>query len=334
MNPAALNSVTSDASLVSALLSMFGGNRAKQISILKGCQNIDLKRALKPQTRIGLYDQLCIIGNATEVLGDNWALKAPQFWDKALENVFCSAIYTAPTLDDAFDILARYGYLWSPALYFEAFPSPKGKTICNDVIAVEELHGSATLGLAVLKDLSLIGIYQLFDRVLKGRWAGCKILWSDTNKQSKIHHAFFSAPTEISPVRTGIQFPTKLCTRPNPLADPAKFRKAKLQLQNLINPADEERALEAIVLAYVDATQYHRPTIGEVAKSLGMSTRTLNRRLEDSGVSFRQLLEQSLQNRTKNLLKQGRLSRGEIAERLGYKDQASFSRALKRWSQA
>lgn len=333
MNPAELNSVTSDAALVSAILAMFKDNQSHYERALKDCLSLDRKKSLSPHARIGLYDQLSIIGNSTNILGEHWAVHANRFWDIALNNIFCTAVISAPTIGDALDVLTKHGFLWSPALNYEGYIQPGFKSIAVGVIDLPEMSASVQTGLQTLRELSVIGLFRLIDQTLGGKWTGSKVLLAEQTKKQRIFRNAFSVPIEFDAPRYGLKIPLKICQQESASADPAKHRKASLQIQKMITPKDKDRSLENIVTAYINATQFHRPTVNEVAKAFGMSTRTFNRKLEQAGVSFRQLLDQSLRNRTRLLLKQGQLSRGEISERLGYKDQASFSRALRRWQE-
>jgi AraC-like DNA-binding protein len=62
-----------------------------------------------------------------------------------------------------------------------------------------------------------------------------------------------------------------------------------------------------------------------------MSSRTLRRRLDEEGTSFRSLLEEVRQALAEELLATGGLSLEEIAERLGYGEVSNFIHAFKRW---
>ncbi len=69
-----------------------------------------------------------------------------------------------------------------------------------------------------------------------------------------------------------------------------------------------------------------------VAERLGLSERTLHRRLASEGHSFQQLNEQIKKQLAKRLLSDSRLDLNAIAQRLGYAEAASFSRAFSRWT--
>jgi len=68
-----------------------------------------------------------------------------------------------------------------------------------------------------------------------------------------------------------------------------------------------------------------------IARLLGMSDRTLRRRLEDEGTSFGQLLDEARRDLAAHYVSRADLSLGEIAYLLGFNNQSSFFRAWKRW---
>ncbi|PKM30299.1 MAG: AraC family transcriptional regulator [Gammaproteobacteria bacterium HGW-Gammaproteobacteria-11] len=68
-----------------------------------------------------------------------------------------------------------------------------------------------------------------------------------------------------------------------------------------------------------------------VASALRMSTRTLQRRLQDEHTSFQQLLDETRRELAMQFLRQRRLTLLEIAYLLGFADPSNFFRAFKRW---
>lgn len=74
------------------------------------------------------------------------------------------------------------------------------------------------------------------------------------------------------------------------------------------------------------------PRIDWVADKLGMSGRTLQRRLDAQGLSFQRLVEERLLRRAKMMLETTAPSITEIAFELGYRDLAHFTRAFRRWT--
>ncbi|MTD58409.1 AraC family transcriptional regulator [Amycolatopsis pithecellobii] len=68
-----------------------------------------------------------------------------------------------------------------------------------------------------------------------------------------------------------------------------------------------------------------------VARDLGMSTRTLRRKLAEEGTSFRALLDEVRVALAEEMLTTGALSIEDVAIRLGYAEASSFIHAFKRW---
>lgn len=71
-------------------------------------------------------------------------------------------------------------------------------------------------------------------------------------------------------------------------------------------------------------------TVVQLAQALDLSQRTLRRRLEEAGVSFRQISNRVRARQAQQLLQQGHTVL-QVAEQLGFADVRSFRRAFKRW---
>ncbi len=72
-------------------------------------------------------------------------------------------------------------------------------------------------------------------------------------------------------------------------------------------------------------------TIDGLAADMGVSRRTLQRRLNAHGSSFKRILQDVREQQSRRYLDDPRLAITEIALLLGYSDQASFSNAFKLW---
>jgi AraC-like DNA-binding protein len=73
------------------------------------------------------------------------------------------------------------------------------------------------------------------------------------------------------------------------------------------------------------------PSIEQVAKRLGMSERTLQRRLHDEGATLQQVLDQLRRDLAAQYLDESQLGLREIAFLLGFAEQSGFQRAFVRW---
>ncbi|MGD1107305.1 MAG: AraC family transcriptional regulator ligand-binding domain-containing protein [Terracidiphilus sp.] len=96
--------------------------------------------------------------------------------------------------------------------------------------------------------------------------------------------------------------------------------------------ADEENTfIELVRGAIQQRLTGKRPSIDEIADDLHMSSRTLQRRLQDSGWSFQRVLDDARRQLARYYLSNSVLELGEAAYLLGYEDANSFARAFRGW---
>ncbi|MFG1347049.1 AraC family transcriptional regulator ligand-binding domain-containing protein [Xanthobacter autotrophicus DSM 431] len=74
-----------------------------------------------------------------------------------------------------------------------------------------------------------------------------------------------------------------------------------------------------------------RPSLPALAGRLGLSQRTLQRRLGTRGITFETLLRDVMEEEAELLLRHGQLSVAAVALELGFADVAHFSRAFRGW---
>jgi AraC-like DNA-binding protein len=91
------------------------------------------------------------------------------------------------------------------------------------------------------------------------------------------------------------------------------------------DPADEVKAILKRLLTG------RRPALREVARAMGASVRTLQRRLAHSGATYQQVLEEARRELAHHYLLHSSLDLSETAYVLGYEDASSFFRAFHHW---
>jgi AraC-like DNA-binding protein len=74
------------------------------------------------------------------------------------------------------------------------------------------------------------------------------------------------------------------------------------------------------------------PTLVSVAEAAGMSPRTVQRRLNEEGQTFKLLLDGVRQDRARRLVADGEKTIGQVARRLGYSRSTSLNRSMMRWT--
>jgi AraC-like DNA-binding protein len=75
----------------------------------------------------------------------------------------------------------------------------------------------------------------------------------------------------------------------------------------------------------------HRPSIEDIARDLHVSSRTLQRRLQETGSSYQRVLDEARHQMARYYLGNSLLELNEAAYLLGYEDASSFVRAFRTW---
>jgi len=93
----------------------------------------------------------------------------------------------------------------------------------------------------------------------------------------------------------------------------------------------DENFVEQVRIAIQQKLTGQRPTIEDIANALHISSRTIQRRLQDEGSSFQRVLEEARHQLARQYLNNSVLELNEAAYLLGYNDANSFVRAFRTW---
>jgi AraC-like DNA-binding protein len=141
----------------------------------------------------------------------------------------------------------------------------------------------------------------------------------------------FPCPVSFDAPRNGLLFrkADMVASLPtsNPLLAELHERFAGEYLQHFDHAQVSYRVREMIIRRLPDG----EPKRDEIAGELGMSERTLQRRLEEEGTSFIQLMDDTRRELAEQYLGRLQLSLAQAAYLLGFADQSSFFRACRRW---
>jgi AraC-like DNA-binding protein len=140
------------------------------------------------------------------------------------------------------------------------------------------------------------------------------------------------ASLAFSDAHSSFSFPARQLETPIRTSDPALYALISSTANQIIEDAYGRSPLTfAIRCALPDALSSGAFSVQEVASRLGLSARSLQRHLAAEKTSFRDVLDSHRRDAATRRLGASAVSLGELAEELGYADQAVFSRAFKRW---
>lgn len=125
-----------------------------------------------------------------------------------------------------------------------------------------------------------------------------------------------------------------ILTRPLARHDARLFDYLDRRAGTLLEGIGDERARDTLARILRERLASGLPTTEALAKSLGVSVRTLHRRLGAEGTSVSAIVEGLREERARVLLADPSMGIGQVAYALGYAEHAAFTRAFKRWTGA
>lgn len=131
----------------------------------------------------------------------------------------------------------------------------------------------------------------------------------------------------------GIEFPAEFIRVANREYDEKLLALLEAQAHEQASQFTQHSSLLEQVRLLINSTLgFREVTADSIARELGMSRRTLNRRLSDYDTSFNTLREDIVYQLAKERLLNSNISITELAQQLGYSDSSSFNRVFKRLS--
>jgi AraC-like DNA-binding protein len=144
------------------------------------------------------------------------------------------------------------------------------------------------------------------------------------------YQQFFRAPLEFGALATAFLLRTRDLERPVAQGDETLAGYLDRLAEQLLPPLERDAtARDQIRNALWSALPDGVPELASLARGLGVSGRTLQRRLRDEGTTYREVLADFRRDAAPALLREGRLGVSEVAFVLGYEDPASFQRAFR-----
>lgn len=143
----------------------------------------------------------------------------------------------------------------------------------------------------------------------------------------------FRMPVAFGQPCTGVEIERALLDRPLEGAYPALHQQAEYRVEQRLTTLARPESLAA----QVEAACARRPALlhaglAAIARELGMTPRTLQRRLQDEGRRYGDVLGRIQYRQALKLLEDPGASVEAVSEKLGFSDRRSFTRAFTRWS--
>jgi len=283
----------------------------------------------EPQERLSVRSQIALLDEAAIALKDDClGFTLARDHDPREIGLLYYVMASSRTLGEALKRLARYS------------------SVTNEAVVFGYREGNR-----LILNLGYAGISRHSDRhqiefCMFGLLRICRMLTGQNliPQYFSISHHRSSVPSEMARfVGTKVEFSAdsdefalNLDARELPLihADPylndllLKYCEAALANKR----GDRSRLRTRVENAISTLLPHGRVVVGDVARGLGMSERTLARRLSDEGSNFTEIFQQLRRDLAVRYLDDGKLHVSKIAWLLGFHEVSAFTHAFKRWT--
>lgn len=259
---------------------------------------------------------------AAQITGcEHFGLRLGQAWQLKSLGLLGELVRNAPTVGEAL----REGFV------YHHLNSQGG------VVVVRVDGAVAEIGYAIYHR-GVLGVRQICDGVLATEvnfmrelcgpaWVPTEVLLAHAAPaDTSPYRQLFRCPLRFNAEVNVLRFPSHWLERPVPGADPQLLRQLEARADALVPDDLVERLRRSLRVLLLN-----RVVSGNaVAEMLAVHRRTLNRRLQALGTTFREVLEDVRDEAAQQLLESTELSLDDIAEALGYAGVSPFARAFRR----
>ncbi len=240
------------------------------------------------------------------------------------------ALAAASTIREALDINIRYQPLTQEVARTRLDLDQKEARIIFEP-AYEDAEMMRRITEAVLAGYASIGRWLLWDQ--ERPVASVQFRHSEPCEETRAFtrtlfgdEVRYGAPVDMMVIEAG------LVARPLPNANPPLVQLLEGRLNARLGAYQAASSLRMLVIGGLHRQiRQGKPSLADTAKLLGVSGRTLRRRLQEEGLSYSELLAAARKEAAEVYIHEDKLTLADMAGLLGYGDQTAFMRAFKGW---
>ena len=309
------------------ILNWMGSKGYSKSQLLEGT-GIDDTRLSDPKATLLPREELQFCRNVLSLSGDpSIMLEAGFNLRISTYGIWGLAIISSPTFGKAIELgiqFIDFTYTFNQIIFFE-----EGEEAGLRITPSQDL-GQLQRPM-IERDVS--ASFVLFKALLQEDYPVQEIRFAwPANKPESFCQELFGCPVSFGHESTELRFPAEKLQFELPEQNELAMQLCKEQLEKIRPQLTVQDSIIEKVQEYLSSTPLYRTDMEQCAAQLGMSSRTLRRKLDGEGVSYQSLIDEFRNVLANQYLNSTNMTLEEIAERLGYSDAANFSHAFKRWN--
>ncbi len=236
---------------------------------------------------------------------------------------------SAPTFREACQKFSRYAVLLNSHALYHLGESNGEAVITHRVKGVPSGPGRH------VNEFSIVALQNFGRQIVGQNWSliSAWFIHPAPDDSSELSNVLGTRDLRFGCVENGMRFDARLLDLRAVTSDPALLQILEKSAEEALSAAPPAQDFVGQVRPLIRQTlQATGVQIDEVARVMKVSSRTLQRRLAEHGVTFQQLVDDVRSQLAQSHLRDPDRTLADVAYLLGYSDTANFLRAFKRWT--
>ncbi|MDX2511798.1 MAG: AraC family transcriptional regulator [Desulfobacterales bacterium] len=286
---------------------------------------IDPERLKNSEDRIRFSSAYKVLVKLSEISGDPcFGLRIIKFWHPSYMHALGYAWLASQTLREALNRFVRYSRIISEAGGFLVEEDSESFLLmCDSTFTKMRPPEAIDATMTIIVHMCRLNLGSDFKPI------SVNFVHSEPSCSEQFFD-YFKSEVNYDKSRDSILFSLADIDEQLPGSNPHLASLNEKVITKYLSGLDKENILHRVKACITDMLQSGSVVSDAVAKNLGLSKRSLQRRLQEEGTSFMTLKDEVRKELSHNYVRDSKIDIIEIAFLLGYSDQSAFSRSYKR----
>jgi len=313
-------------------------NKIIDAVVSEGVQPEELYRAVDfdpallddPDNRIPFSQFVAFYEHGARLTGDDaFGLHMGERVEPELFDILGYVVINCPTFGEAINRLIRYHSIWNDGAFYNLDISGSQARLAYEYIdgLIDARRHDCEMTLSILVSFARRGTGV--------DWTPHEVSFQHSKPNSITEHQrIFRSQVHFDRPNNELIFDSSLLALPMMKADPGLCVILDRHAQELLSrrPRADGLINQVRQLLGEALNAGDDPRIETISQKLGISVRTLQRKLKEEGTSHQDLLDEMRSDLSKRYLQEPKLAICEVAYLLGFSEPSAFHRAFRRWT--
>jgi AraC-like DNA-binding protein len=292
---------------------------------------IDPGQLAKPENRIPLGQQQMLWQLATQHSDTTaFGLQFARCIQPTSFGVLGYMAMNCHTIDECFDAVVKYQFLAGQGGEFTLERDSGRVCLCYTPVNPEH-PATAQRVVAMLAANVSFGRWLVGEDFRVARVEFCQQAPAGPAEREE-YAEFFACPVEFGATHNRLVYNATVLQLTVPNASEELLQLLQERANRLLEGVSQGSGIAARITSLLATQLTNRvPDKARIAAQIGMSERTLQRRLREEGTSFQEILDNTRHYLARELLRNTSLALNEVAMQLGFSEPSAFFRAFKKW---